>query len=150
MTEDYNGIYINPLSETRYLITGPVQEIEENDKVISVYCLSKNIVDEQILVYLNKEKECFEGEGINIPFFWLVDEIFPKKTSIKLVNPKEKNILYLLTPADLNSDIPEIENVFSLKVIKNQKVTDRTFLWWSESKNSFIDDNYSLPISWKI
>jgi len=73
MTEDYSGIYINPLSESQYLITGPIQEIEENNEVISVYCLTKNMVDEQILVYLNEKKECFEGKGVYVPFFWQVN-----------------------------------------------------------------------------
>lgn len=73
MTDCYTGIYVNPLSESQYLITGPIQEIEKNNKLISIYCLTKNIVDEQILVYLNEEKECFSGKGVCIPFFWQVD-----------------------------------------------------------------------------
>lgn len=66
-----DGWYGDPNSETRYLITGPVQILD--DGKTEIYCLLKDSDHTKIFLVYNDEKEkAFLGHGFNIPFSWLI------------------------------------------------------------------------------
>jgi len=77
MTEE-TGWFGDPLNDSlRYLITGPTQTVD-NDNICFLTCYKDMEVIDNTLVYYDKKKDAYIGDGFNIHSSWRIGHSVPE------------------------------------------------------------------------